>query len=249
MAADAAKAAGPVRRGGDEATRGLPSNAPFSLAIPAPRAIDLRRLWKIAQKDPDPMIVAGLREEGPGAAVAWRDRAAGARPQAGEGLGDGLQGRAVRRPGRHRGHPTVDRAARHRQSRGRGERRHRPRRIARGAEGPAGRDQHHARRDPDRGQGRRQHRRERQAVDQLHRSPSRRSSPAPATASAAPSGASTPRTSRSPGTRPCSRRCSCPKATKQLRVGITGWVREAGLFGRPKEWLFDTASFTIDVER
>ena len=40
-----------------------------------------------------------------------------------------------------------------------------------------------------------------------------------------------------------------PKATKQLRVGITCWVREAGLFGRPKEWLFDTASFTIDVER
>jgi hypothetical protein len=40
-----------------------------------------------------------------------------------------------------------------------------------------------------------------------------------------------------------------PKTAKQLRLGITGWVREAGLFGRPKQWLFDTAAFTIDLER
>ena len=39
-----------------------------------------------------------------------------------------------------------------------------------------------------------------------------------------------------------------PKDAKRLQVGISGWAREAGLFG-PKEWVFETATFTVDVER
>jgi hypothetical protein len=34
--------------------------APFDLGVPAPRAVDLRALWKLAGKDADPMILATL---------------------------------------------------------------------------------------------------------------------------------------------------------------------------------------------
>ena len=34
--------------------------APFDLGIPEPRALDLRRLWKIAGKKPDPQVLAAL---------------------------------------------------------------------------------------------------------------------------------------------------------------------------------------------
>lgn len=38
-----------------------------------------------------------------------------------------------------------------------------------------------------------------------------------------------------------------PKGVKRLRLSVTGWVREAGLFG-PKQWLFETASFEVDLQ-
>jgi hypothetical protein len=38
-----------------------------------------------------------------------------------------------------------------------------------------------------------------------------------------------------------------PKGVKRLRLGVTGWAREAGLFG-PKEWIFETASFDVDLD-
>lgn len=37
-----------------------------------------------------------------------------------------------------------------------------------------------------------------------------------------------------------------PKGVKQLRLGVTGWAREAGLFG-PKQWVFETATFLVDL--
>ncbi len=42
-------------RGGTES-----SEAPFDLSIPEPRALDLRELWKLAHKKPDPQILAAL---------------------------------------------------------------------------------------------------------------------------------------------------------------------------------------------
>lgn len=39
-----------------------------------------------------------------------------------------------------------------------------------------------------------------------------------------------------------------PKGVKRLRIGVTGWAREAGFFG-PKEWVFETASFDVDLDR
>jgi hypothetical protein len=39
-----------------------------------------------------------------------------------------------------------------------------------------------------------------------------------------------------------------PKGVSHLRLGVTGWVREAGLFG-PKQWIFETASFEVDLQR
>ena len=42
-------------RGGEEG-----SQAPFDLSIPEPRAMDLRQLWKLARKKPDPQILAAL---------------------------------------------------------------------------------------------------------------------------------------------------------------------------------------------
>ena len=48
-------------RGGDDGERGFASDdAPFDLGIPAPRAIDLRKLWKLAGKKPEPEIAAAL---------------------------------------------------------------------------------------------------------------------------------------------------------------------------------------------
>lgn len=44
----------------EDALRGDDKDAPFNIAMPAPRAIDLRRLWKLAGKEPDPMITASL---------------------------------------------------------------------------------------------------------------------------------------------------------------------------------------------
>jgi hypothetical protein len=38
-----------------------------------------------------------------------------------------------------------------------------------------------------------------------------------------------------------------PKGVKQIRIGVTGWAREAGLFG-PKEWVFETATFVVDLD-
>jgi hypothetical protein len=57
MAADLA--ADEDRDTGDERGGDLQA-APFDLGVPAPRAVDLRALWKLAGKDPDPMILAGL---------------------------------------------------------------------------------------------------------------------------------------------------------------------------------------------
>jgi hypothetical protein len=42
-------------RGGAESR-----DAPFDLSIPEPRAMDLRELWKLARKKPDPQILAAL---------------------------------------------------------------------------------------------------------------------------------------------------------------------------------------------
>jgi hypothetical protein len=42
-------------RGGSES-----DEAPFDLSIPEPRAMDLRKLWKLARKKPDPQILAAL---------------------------------------------------------------------------------------------------------------------------------------------------------------------------------------------
>jgi hypothetical protein len=42
-------------RGGEES-----NEAPFDLSIPEPRALDLRELWKLARKKPDPQILAAL---------------------------------------------------------------------------------------------------------------------------------------------------------------------------------------------
>jgi hypothetical protein len=39
-----------------------------------------------------------------------------------------------------------------------------------------------------------------------------------------------------------------PKGVKRLRLGVTGWAREAGIFG-PKQWIFETATFDVDLER
>jgi hypothetical protein len=39
-----------------------------------------------------------------------------------------------------------------------------------------------------------------------------------------------------------------PKGVHHLRLGITGWAREAGLFG-PKQWIFETATFEVDLQR
>ena len=38
-----------------------------------------------------------------------------------------------------------------------------------------------------------------------------------------------------------------PKGVTRLRLGITGWAREAGLFG-PKQWIFETATFDVDLQ-
>jgi hypothetical protein len=40
-----------------------------------------------------------------------------------------------------------------------------------------------------------------------------------------------------------------PKSVTRLEFGVTGWVREAGWFGRPKEWTFESATFALDLER
>jgi hypothetical protein len=46
---------------GDEERGGAESDtAPFDLGIPEPRAMDLRQLWKLAKKKPDPQILAAL---------------------------------------------------------------------------------------------------------------------------------------------------------------------------------------------
>ena len=58
-AMSAALAADGDRDGGDERGGDL-RVAPFDLGVPAPRAVDLRALWKIAGKDADPMILAAL---------------------------------------------------------------------------------------------------------------------------------------------------------------------------------------------
>jgi hypothetical protein len=39
-----------------------------------------------------------------------------------------------------------------------------------------------------------------------------------------------------------------PRGVKQLQLAVTGWVREAGFFG-PKEWVFEVATFNIALER
>ena len=39
-----------------DAVRGDAEDAPFDLGMPAPRAIDLRKLWKLAGKEPDPQF-------------------------------------------------------------------------------------------------------------------------------------------------------------------------------------------------
>jgi hypothetical protein len=45
-----------------ERDRGAPQSdeAPFDLGLPEPRAMDLRRLWKLAGQQPDPQILAAL---------------------------------------------------------------------------------------------------------------------------------------------------------------------------------------------
>jgi hypothetical protein len=49
---------GGEERGGDE--RGGDQAAPFDLGIPRPRAMDLRKLWKLAAQKADPQILAAL---------------------------------------------------------------------------------------------------------------------------------------------------------------------------------------------
>jgi hypothetical protein len=51
---------------GDEERGGTQDKAaPFDLGIPEPRAMDLRRLWKLAGKQPDPQILAALGPDVP----------------------------------------------------------------------------------------------------------------------------------------------------------------------------------------
>lgn len=248
MAADAVKAAGPVRRGGDEATRGLPSNAPFSLAMPAPRAIDLRRLWKLAQKTPDPTIVAGFGRKFPVLLShgVTAQPAPGRKPAKVWGMGYKVELFDVQAD-------TVD---------------VQPSTelldIAKvGAEASV--DIHL--------DGSLEVPKELQAA--ISTVPGVTLTAAKVGASINENAklsisftVSVPKVISGPGDgfggaewslyaqdqqiaghQALLQTLLVPKGTKQLRVGITCWVREAGLFGRPKEWLFDTASFTIDVER
>jgi hypothetical protein len=247
MAVEARKASGPVRRGGGDATRGLPSNAPFSLAIPAPRAIDLRRLWKLAKKEPDPMIVAGLGKKIP----VLLSHGVTAQPTPGRkpakvwGMGYKVELFDVQadtvdlQPSTELldiatvgGEASVDLAL----------------------------------------DGSLQVPTDLQAV--ISTIPGVSLTAAKVGASVNENAKlsisftiSVPKVISGPGDgyggaewnlyaqdkqiagyQALLQTLLVPKATKRLQIGITGWVREAGLFGRPKEWLFDTASFTIDVE-
>ena len=248
MAADAAKEAGPVRRGGEDATRGLPSNAPFSLAIPAPRAIDLRRLWKIAQKDPDPMIVAAFGKKVPVLLShgVTAQPAPGRKPAKVWGMGYKVELFDVQadtvdiQPSTE----LLDVATVGAEAS-----------VDIGLDGSLGVPQ-------DLGAaistipgvtltaakvGARLDENAKLSISFTISVPKVISGPGDGFGGAEWSLYAQDK--QIAGYQALLQTLLVPKATKQLRVGITGWVREAGLFGRPKEWLFDTASFTIDVER
>jgi hypothetical protein len=248
MAAEAAREAGPVRRGGEDATRGVPSNAPFSLSIPAPRAIDLRRLWKLAKKDPDPMIVAGFGKKFPVLLShgVTAQPAPGRKPAKVWGMGYKVELFDVQAD-------TVDLQPSTELLD-----------IATvGAEAKVDIALDGSLEVPT----------DVQAV--ISTIPGVSLTAAKVGASVNENArlsisftVSVPKVISGPGDgfggaewslyaqdkqiagyQALLQTLLVPKATKQLKVGITGWVREAGLFGRPKEWLFDTASFTIDVDR
>jgi hypothetical protein len=247
MAAEAAQEAGPVRRGGGDGTRGVPSNAPFNLLIPAPRAIDLRRLWKLAQKDPDPMIVAALGKKVPVLLShgVTPQPLPGRKPARVWGMGYKVELFDVKAD-------TVD---------------IQPSTelldvATVGAEASVDIGLDESLDVPAEAQA---------AVNAI---PGVTLTAAKIRASLTENAKlsisftiSVPKVISGPGDgfggaewnlyaqdrqiagyQALLQTLLVPKGTKTLQVGITGWVREAGLFG-PKEWLYDTASYTIDVER
>ncbi len=242
MAADAAR-----RSGGQSAVRGLTSTAPFSLAIPAPRAVDLRRLWKLAQKVPDPMIVAGFGKKFP----VLLSHAVTAQPAAGRpparvwGMGYKVELFDVAADTVDL-QPSTDLLE-----------------IAKvGAEATVAIGIDGSLEVP------------KVAQQALSAVPGVTLTAAKVSAGIKEDATlnisftvSVPRVISGPGdgyggaewslyaqdkaiagAQALLQTLLVPKGTTSLGLGITAWVREAGLFGRPKEWLFDTANFTIDLE-
>jgi hypothetical protein len=247
LAAEAARER-PPSRDADDGVRGASSTAPFSLAIPAPRAIDLRRLWKLANKDPDPMIVAAWGKKSP----VLLSHGVTAHPAPGRppakvwGMGykvelfDVQADTVALQPSTELleiaqvgAEATVDIA------------------LDGSLEIP------------------------REAVAVIDAVPGVNLTAAKVGASIKENAklaitftVSVPKVISGPGAgyggaewslyaqdkaiagyQALLQTLLVPKTAKQLRLRITGWVREAGLFGRPKEWVTDTASFTIDLER
>jgi hypothetical protein len=248
MAADAAKAAGPVRRGGGDATRGLPSTAPFNLSIPAPRAIDLRRLWKLAKKDADPMIVAGFGHKVPVLLShgVTAQPAPGRKPAKVWGMGYKVELFDVQadtvdvQPSTE----LLDIAT-----------------VGAEASVDIGLDGSlevpkvmHATINTVPGVS--------LTAAKIGASIDENAKLSISFTVSVPKVISGPgdgfggaewslyaQDKQIAGFQALLQTLLVPRATKRLQVGITSWVREAGFLGRPKEWLFDTASFTIDVDR
>jgi hypothetical protein len=230
----------------EEAERGDRQDAPFNLGMPAPRAIDLRKLWKLAGKEPDPMIAAALGPKIPvllshGVTALPRP---GRKPARVWGLGykvemfgvacttvDVQPGTDLLEIARVGTEATVDLG------------------LDGSLEVPEG---------------------ARVALDSI---PGVNLTAAKIAAGAKENAklsirftVSVPRIISGPGDgyggaewnlyaqdkrlegyQALLQTVLLPEGVKQVRIDVTGWVREAGLFG-PKEWVFETATFAVDVD-
>jgi hypothetical protein len=243
------RALGPTRRGpgGGNAERGASNDSPFNLGLPAPRAIDLRKLWKLAGKEADPTILAALGARIPvllshGVSALPR---AGRKPARVWGLGykvemfdvaaqtvDLQPATDLLEIAQVGTEATVDIA------------------LDGSLEVPA---------------------LAREAIDAI---PGVSLTAAKVGASVNQSAklsisfvVSVPRVISGPGDghggaewnlyaqdkrleghQALLQTVLLPKGVKQLKIGVTGWVREAGFFG-PREWIFETATFDVDLQR